>query len=62
TEINNLKKEIKDIGENQDNHQLIISQLMQGEESDDDESEPSESHENKNSNDNEGKEILILIN
>ncbi|MED6178001.1 hypothetical protein PIB30_103540, partial [Stylosanthes scabra] len=62
TEINNLKKEIKDIKKNQDNHQLVLSQLMQGEESDDDESESPESHENENSNDNEGKEILRLIN
>ncbi|MED6129110.1 hypothetical protein PIB30_104678, partial [Stylosanthes scabra] len=60
TEINNLKKEIKDIRENQNNHQLILSQLMQEEESGDNESEPesSDCHENRDSNDNEGKEIL----
>ncbi|MED6188092.1 hypothetical protein PIB30_082696, partial [Stylosanthes scabra] len=56
TEINNLKKEIKDIRENQNNHQLILSQLMQDEESGDNESESesSDCHENKDSNDNEG--------
>ncbi|XLR65735.1 hypothetical protein S83_016407, partial [Arachis hypogaea] len=69
TEVNNLKKEIHEIKRNQDNHQLILSQLMQREESDDGEldslknqPEFSENQENENFDDNNGKEILRLIN
>ncbi|XLU53739.1 hypothetical protein S245_048387, partial [Arachis hypogaea] len=69
TEVNNLKREIQEIKRNQDNHQLILSQLMQEEESGDEEldsllnqTECSKEQENKISNDNEGKEILRIIN
>ncbi|XLU98734.1 hypothetical protein S245_013074, partial [Arachis hypogaea] len=69
TEVNNLKKEIREVKRNQDNHQLILSQLMQREESDDGELDSlinqlefSEKQENEISNDNDGKEILRIIN
>ncbi|XLU93857.1 hypothetical protein S245_008209, partial [Arachis hypogaea] len=69
TEVNNLKREIQKIKRNQDNHHLILSQLIQEEESSDEElgsllnqTECSNKQENKISNDNEGKEILRIIN
>ncbi|XLT32322.1 hypothetical protein HN873_063614, partial [Arachis hypogaea] len=59
----------EEIKRNQENHQLILSQLMQEEESGDEEldsllnqTECSKEQENKISNDNEGKEILRIIN
>ncbi|XLU53215.1 hypothetical protein S245_047863, partial [Arachis hypogaea] len=53
-----------EIRRNQDNHQLILSQLMQVGESGDelDQTECSKEQENKISDDNEGKEILRIIN
>ncbi|XLT03149.1 hypothetical protein HN51_052500, partial [Arachis hypogaea] len=68
TEVNNLKREIQEIKRNQDNHQLILSQLMQEEETGDEELDPlinqtefSTKQENEASNDNEGNEILRII-
>ncbi|XLU27604.1 hypothetical protein S245_063670, partial [Arachis hypogaea] len=64
SEVNNLKREIQEIRRHQDNHQLILSQLMQVGESGDelDQTECSKEQENKISDDNEGKEILRIIN
>ncbi|XLT51433.1 hypothetical protein HN873_044037 [Arachis hypogaea] len=56
SEVNNLKREIQEIRRNQDNHQHILSQLMQVGESGDelDQTECSREQENKISDDNEG--------
>ncbi|XLU74983.1 hypothetical protein S245_034036, partial [Arachis hypogaea] len=69
TEVNNLKREIQEIKRNQNDHHLILSQLVQEEESGDEDlgsllnqTECSKEQENKISNDNEVKQILRIIN
>ncbi|XLT94178.1 hypothetical protein HN873_015840, partial [Arachis hypogaea] len=69
SEVNNLKREIQEIKINQDNHQLILSQIIQQEESEDEELDHlldqtmcSKRQQNEIPNDNDGKEILRIIN
>ncbi|XLT79813.1 hypothetical protein HN873_001566, partial [Arachis hypogaea] len=69
TEVNNLKREIQEIKRNQNDHHLILSQLVQEEESSDEDlgsllnqTECSKEQENKISNDNEVKQMLRIIN
>ncbi|QHO49641.1 uncharacterized protein DS421_1g15740 [Arachis hypogaea] len=67
TEVNNLKREIQEIKRNQNDHHLILSQLVQEEESSDEDlgsllnqTECSKEQENKISNDNEVQIQTVL--